>query len=235
MTEGALSDEIASVTRRAILPALAAFLLLALVPSSGPAATSDRRACGKIDGVPIHAHNITCRTARHIYRADMAGNVPAGWICSASLARCYRGEVGSTEFMWWRRTTYRLGDPVALGGVVYGAPTGEGWGAPHPKRIFNGGDLSGLIDDVHWSSWGGPVAHGRGHHSLFKPRGGYYRHPVVAQLKAIRIGECEGRRAYLKLLIREPRRPGGALRPWHSWSGPQTICEPYGSYRPLTP
>jgi hypothetical protein len=116
---------------------------------------------------------------------------------------------------------------VVLGGAIYGGERGEGWGTARPHTIFNGGDPSGLISNVHWSSWGGAEAHGRGRHPIFKPGGGYYRHAVAAQLKAKRIGRCEGRRAYLKLLIREPRRPGGPLGPWHSWSGRRTICEPY--------
>jgi hypothetical protein len=119
--------------------------------------------------------------------------------------------------------------PVVLGGTIYGGPNGHGWGVPHPKFIYNGGGASGSISDVHWSDWRAPVAHGRGRHPTFRPRGGYYRRPVVAQLKAIDLGRCEGHAAYLRLLIREPRRPGGQLGPWRSWAGPQTICEPYGS------
>lgn len=205
-------------------------LSLVALPSLGNA-HGTTRSCGDIAGVPVHAHNISCRTARRIYKADMNGNLPAGWSCSASLARCYRGEVGgSNEYIWWQRTTYRrLASSVVLGGKVYGGINGEGWGTAHPALIYNGGDASGSITEVRWSSWGGPVAHGRGRHPIFKPRGGYYRHPVVAQLKAIDIGSCEGRQAYLRLLIREPRRPGGRLGPWRSWAGPQTICEPYGS------
>jgi hypothetical protein len=161
----------------------------------------------------------------------MSGTLPGGWTCSASLARCYRGEVGaSQEYIWWRRTTYRpLASSAALGGRIYGGPSGHGWGSPHPRFIYNGGDASGSISDVHWSEWGGTVAHGRGRNPIFKPRGGYYRRPVLAQLKATDLGRCEGRPAYLRLLIREPRRPGGPLGPWRSWAGPQTICEPYGS------
>lgn len=192
-------------------------------------ANAGSRACGKVEGVPIHAHAISCRTARHVYRADQAGNLPHGWVCSASLARCYRGELGSAHYMWWRRTSYRLvGEGVVLGGVAYGAPTGAGWGEELPQVIYNGGDPSGLISEVHWSSWGGAVARGHGRNSIFKPHGGYYRHQVMTQLKAKRIGRCEGRRAYLRLLVREPRRPGGPLGPWRSWSGPKTICHsPY--------
>jgi hypothetical protein len=116
---------------------------------------------------------------------------------------------------------------AVLGGVVYGAPNGEGWGSERPEEISNGGDASGTLFEVEWSSWGGAVALGQARHPIFKPNGGYYRKPVLAQLKATDLGRCEGHRAYLKLMIREPRKPGGQLGPWLSWSGPKTLCEPY--------
>jgi hypothetical protein len=212
--------------RLLILSALAAFA----VPVS-PAAAHTTRSCGQVAGVPLHAHDVGCRAARRVYRSDMSGHLARGWTCSASLAHCYHGEVGaSDEYIWWRRTTYRLASgPVVLGGKVYGAPTGSGWGAPHPSFISNGGDASGSILGVRWSDWGGEVAHGRGRHPIFRPHGGYYRRPVVALLKGTDLGECEGHRAYLRLLIKEPRRPGGPFGPWRSWAGPQTLCEPYGS------
>jgi hypothetical protein len=211
--------------------ALAAGLLLLGFAIAPAGARAVNRYCGKVNGVPVHAHNVSCRAARHVYRADMAGNVPPGWICSASLARCYKGDFDSGRYMWWRRTVYRpLAGTVVLGGEIYGGDYGEGWGTVRPHTIYNGGVPSGLIRNVHWSSWGGEVARGRGRHAIYKPHGGYYRHAVVARLKAVRIGSCERRNAYLKLLVREPRRPGGPLGPWYSWSGPQTICEPYGSY-----
>ncbi len=213
-----------------LLPLLAPLLAAIAVPPAASAARSTHF-CGGFPGVPLHAHDVTCRTARRIYRSDMAGDLASGWTCSASLARCYHGEVGgSDEYIWWRRTTYRLTtSPVVLGGKVYPGPNGQGFGAPHPSLIYNGGDASGSIAKVHWSSWGAPVAHGRGRHPIFRPGGGYYRRPVVALLKATDLGECEGHRAYLRLLIKEPRRPGGPFGPWRSWAGPQTICEPYGS------
>jgi hypothetical protein len=117
-------------------------------------------------------------------------------------------------------------ESVVLGGVVYDAPNGEGWGSMEPGTIFNGGDPSGLISEVHWSSWGGAFALGRGRNSIFKPHGGYYRRQVVIQVKATRIGRCEGHPAYLRLLVREPRKPGGPVGPWVSWSGPKTLCQP---------
>jgi hypothetical protein len=217
--------------RRLSAPLLVASAIAVALLTSGPASARTTHDCGKVAGVPLHAHDVSCRVARRVYRSDMSGNLTRGWTCSASLARCYHGEVGgSDEYIWWRRTTYRLrvGAPI-LGGKIYPGPNGEGFGTAHPSFIYNGGDASGSIDDVHWSTWGGTVAHGRGRHPIFRPGGGYYRHPVVALLKATDLGRCEGRAAYLRLLIKEPRHPGGPLGPWRSWAGPQTICEPYGS------
>lgn len=116
--------------REKIGAVVAAAFLVALAPAvtSPASASSMTRSCGKIGGVPIHAHEISCKTALHVYRADMAGKLPAGWSCSASLARCYHGEVGrSSKYMWWRRTTYRLltTADVVLGGTVYGADTAK--------------------------------------------------------------------------------------------------------------
>jgi hypothetical protein len=219
------------ITRSRLLPLFVFSLAGIVAVAVGSASADASHSCGEVAGVPLHAHDVTCRTARRVYNADMSGRLPSGWSCSASLARCYHGEVGdSSEYLWWKRTNYRFDhrrQNVVLGGVVYGAPSGTGWGSIRPKLISNGGDASGTLLHVHWSSWGGAVAHGSARHPIFRPAGGYYRKPVVAELKAIRIGSCEGRRAYLRLLIREPRKPGGPLGPWVSWSGPKTLCEPY--------
>jgi hypothetical protein len=183
--------------------------------------------CGTIGGVPIHAHRITCREARRVYRADMRGEVPRGWICSASLARCYKGGFDSGRFMWWRRTTYRSlearREGIVLGGEEF-ASNGEGWGEERPAAIYNGGDASGSVTDIRWNSWGGSAAIGWGRNPIFKPHGGYFRHPVWIKLKASAVGRCEGLRAYTRLQFRAPKRPGGRLGPWRLWSGASTIC-----------
>ena len=120
----------------------------------------------------------------------------------------------------------RAGGRVVLGSKNY-LPYGEGWGSVRPHRISNGGDLSGLITHVHWRSWGGKVARGRGLNSIFKPRGGYYNHPVYIKLKATNKGRCTagGPVAYRRLLFRSPKKPGGHLGPWRLWSGQHTICK----------
>jgi hypothetical protein len=112
---------------------------------------------------------------------------------------------------------------VVLGAKAF-APNGTGWGTSKPMEIFNGGDPSGLITEVHWSSWGGAEAIGSGRNPIFKPQGGYYRNPVSIKLKASGLGRCGGQPAYTRLSFREPKRPGGPLGPWHSWSGAASIC-----------
>jgi hypothetical protein len=112
-----------------------------------------------------------------------------------------------------------------LGSKQFAEPFGAGFGHPEPEVIFNGGDPSGEVSEIHWRSWGGPFAIGHGRNPIFKPRGGYYRKPVVVELRATKLGRCNGRAAYTRLEIRAPKHPGGHLTGWQLWAGAKTICE----------
>jgi hypothetical protein len=105
-------------------------------------------------------------------------------------------------------------------------PYDRGFGTAHPKRVFNGGDPSGLITHITWKHWGSTRADGWGKNAIFKPGGGYYRKLVRIQLRAKDLGHCSphSHLAYQRLRYREPRRPGGPLGKWHSWSGRSRIC-----------
>lgn len=113
-----------------------------------------------------------------------------------------------------------------LGAKTLNAPYGRGWGQPHPGEIFNGGDPSGLVTQITWSSWGDSVAHGTGKNAIFRPQGGYYGKLVTIQLAAYDLGHCSphGPLAYRKLIVREPSRPGGPIGHWFLWGGSKTIC-----------
>lgn len=52
-------------------------------------------------------------------------------------------------------------DAPVLGSKRF-APNGQGFGTVRPRRIFNGGDASGLIKRIHWRHWGRDVAATRG-------------------------------------------------------------------------
>ncbi|HEY2052953.1 MAG TPA: hypothetical protein VGH14_03355 [Solirubrobacterales bacterium] len=115
-------------------------------------------------------------------------------------------------------------NPV-LGARSFAAPYGKGFGTAEPSEIFNGGDPSGSISDIKWSGWGNPSAIGYGLNPIFKPHGGYYRKPARIELRATNLGKCGKRAAYTKLEVRVPKKPGGKLGKWFSWSGAKTICK----------
>ena len=114
---------------------------------------------------------------------------------------------------------------VVLGSRSF-APSGAGWGHAHPTRIFNGGDPSGLVSNIHWTGWGHSIAIGRGLSSIFKPHGGYYPQLVAVELHASNLGRCTagGPLAYRRLSIRVPSHPGGKLGSPMLWSSAASIC-----------
>lgn len=116
-------------------------------------------------------------------------------------------------------------NPV-LGAKAFAAPYGEGFGTAEPSTIFNGGDPSGQVTKIHWTGWGNPTAIGYGLNPIFKPHGGYYRKPAKIELRATALGKCGKQRAYTRLEARVPKKPGGKLGKWFSWSGAKTICKP---------
>lgn len=115
---------------------------------------------------------------------------------------------------------------VVLGAHKFMGQSGQGWGAAHPKTIFNGGDPNGLVQHIHWKNWGSKVSVGRGKGSQFKPGGGYYAHRVVVKLRAYNKGRCRkhGPIAYTVLKANFQKYPGGPFGRWFKWSGARTIC-----------
>jgi hypothetical protein len=114
---------------------------------------------------------------------------------------------------------------VVLGSKKF-APNGKGFGTLHPRLIYNGGDASGEVNHIHWKHWGSKTSLATGRTYIFKPHGGYYSHSVRARLKATGRGRCSGshKRAYRKLYVRVPKKPGGKLGSWRNWSFTKTIC-----------
>lgn len=114
---------------------------------------------------------------------------------------------------------------IVLGAKAF-APMGVGFGTVKPRKIFNGGDPSGLVSNITWSHWGSATTTGFGRTSIFRPQGGYYPGLVRSELRASRLGRCtaHGPLAYTRLEAREPARPGGPLGKWFLWSGRKSIC-----------
>lgn len=106
--------------------------------------------------------------------------------------------------------------PLLLGprGQLAG-PSEEGWGEVAPAVISNGGHSpSGTISDIHWTSWGGKVAVGRG----LNPECGDCKR-VAIDLRASVIRRCRrgGRLVYARFSTREPEK-GGPLGKWGAWA-----------------
>ena len=74
----------------------------------------------------------------------------------------------------------------------------KGYGHAKPRTIFNGGDPTGLVKMIHWTSWGGHRATGIGTAEWVGP------HQSVAQgqfekgakVVLFQLGSCHGRSAY---------------------------------------
>ncbi len=117
--------------------------------------------------------------------------------------------------------------PLLLGPTnQFAGPYGEGWGEVAPAVISNGGaSASGTVSDIHWTSWGGEVALGRGLHPDFSPKGGYFPKPLVMELRASDVRRCTpgGRLVYTRFTVREQVRPGGQLGKWSAWDSP-SLC-----------
>jgi hypothetical protein len=85
----------------------------------------------------------------------------------------------------------------ALGQLAGDFARGEGFGQVKPSRIFNGGDPTGLVTGVVWSSWGGAQATGTGTADYVAPN------QTVAQgtdesatVVAFDLGTCDGKLMY---------------------------------------
>jgi hypothetical protein len=84
-----------------------------------------------------------------------------------------------------------------LGRLAGNFARGEGFGQVKPSKIFNGGDPTGLVTGVVWSSWGGAQATGTGTADYVGPN------QTVAQgseesatVVAFDLGTCDGKLMY---------------------------------------
>jgi hypothetical protein len=121
-------------------------------------------------------------------------------------------------------TVIVLGSKHAYGGPGFGGNWLPGWGTPHPRLIYNGGDPTGRAWHIHWRHWGDPVAHGLGLNWGMRPNGGWIRKPVQLELRAVSIKTCGHSRAYTRLWVRAAIRPHGRFSGWVLWGGRHNLC-----------
>ena len=74
---------------------------------------------------------------------------------------------------------------------------GAGFGAVKPSRIFNGGDPTGLVTHIVWSSWGGPRATAAGTAEYVGPNQSVAQGTEqTATVVAFNLGTCDGKLMY---------------------------------------
>jgi hypothetical protein len=157
-----------------------------------------------------------------------AGRVVALRLCLlAVVGTSFFTAMNAAPSAYASNTAVARAQPV-LGSESFAGTNGIGWGTYKPREIFNGGDPSGMIQAISWSTWGKAQTYGFGNAFIFRapPLGGYYPHAVRVELLASDLGRCtpRGPLAYQRLQVREPTRPGGKLGPWFAWSGAKTLC-----------
>lgn len=91
---------------------------------------------------------------------------------------------------------YASADPQPTLGRVW-AGSQRGYGTVRPAEVFNGGDPTGRIWDITWSSWGGDQARGTGT-AYYEPPGASVAESVKAPatIVAYNLGTCDGQLMY---------------------------------------
>jgi hypothetical protein len=111
----------------------------------------------------------------------------------------YQGIGGIIEsVVYWQSYRIELTSPAVqpVLGNVWG-PYQKGYGQVAPPLVFNGGDPTGAVEGITWSSWGGSTATGIGTSDYVPPGGsvaGGTQDPVT--IVAFDLGICGGKLMY---------------------------------------
>jgi hypothetical protein len=74
---------------------------------------------------------------------------------------------------------------------------GTGFGRVRPAEVFNGGDPTGLVSKITWSSWGGATATGSGTSTYVAANQPFAAgRPQPATIVAFDLGTCHGKLMY---------------------------------------
>ena len=113
--------------------------------------------------------------------------------------------------------------------------TGQGWGEVRPSVIYNGGDPTGLVKRIAWSTWGGARAVGHGLGFYIAPDAPDIAHGSFASatVVAFDLGRCDDKAAYLAVEWYFPGKIKSGFSPSaFSSSAFETTCNGQG-YWPI--
>lgn len=142
--------------------------------------------------LPLHpGHSVRVGTARQSTRVGvvliLVGAVPLGSACAEDE------------------------DEPVLGTVW--APAQQGYSEVRPTTVDNGGDPTGLVEQIEWESWGGDRAVGTGISTVVRdPSAGVAgSSPEDVLIVAFDLGDCHGTRAYRAVAWYPPAQDSGGL------------------------
>lgn len=138
------------------------------------------------------------------------------WVCASEEPglTCWNTTTGSGVFLS-REKAERFDGPATAQpadnpsgqdtDVVLGSndSMAKGLGQSRPDLIYFGGDPTGRVMDVTWSSWGGDKAEATGLGNWREA--GVGTHEAPATVVAFDVGTCNGKRAYRKVAIFFPQ------------------------------
>lgn len=108
-------------------------------------------------------------------------------------------------------TTTAAAQPVL--GRVWGPPSQKGYGQVQPAEISNGGDPTGIVTGVTWTSWGSAQAIGHGTSDYVAPgQSNASGTQATATVVAFDLGDCNGVHAYKAIEWYYPQH-GQSFRP----------------------
>lgn len=111
----------------------------------------------------------------------VAARLAAASLATAAIAGCSPGAASTVVPV--------LGRPAGI--FVHGT----GWGKVKPTEVFNGGDPTGLVTHISWSSWGGSTAMGTGTSDWPYPSVAAGKEERV-KIVAFNLGKCGGKLMY---------------------------------------
>jgi len=104
-------------------------------------------------------------------------------------------------------------EPPVLGQLAGDFAQGSGFGQARPDTVFNGGDPTGSVTTITWTSWGGPTATGTGTSDYVAPgqtvAGGSQESVTIV---AFDLGTCGGKSMYQAVEWYFPQH-GGVFTP----------------------
>ena len=131
-----------------------------------------------------------------------AGVLLAPLAAVGGLADFFASEFQGLHDIWTNEDQYTIVVRGQASVPVLGQPmgdfvNGQGFGEARPATLFNGGDPTGLVTGITWSSWGGSTATGKGPSDYVGP--GHYVATGTQEtvtIVAFDLGTCDGKLMY---------------------------------------